>query len=101
MIMIIITIKIMNVEYIWLTLLNAMQIKVSSAVTYDFNETIYAVCAPPRRLRPLPCPTPSHRFLPRSASTHRFMPCPTPYHRFLPRPASPVKKPFPLHPCLQ
>ena len=58
MIMIIITIKIMNVEYIWLTLLNAMQIKVSSAVTYDFNEPIYAVCAPPRRLRPLPRPTP-------------------------------------------
>ena len=58
MIMIIITIEIMNVEYIWLTLLNAMQIKVSFAVTYDFNEPIYAVCVPARRLSPLPRPTP-------------------------------------------
>ena len=56
--MIIITIEIMNVEYIWLALLNAMQIKVSSAVTYDFNEPIYAVCVPAHRLRPLPRPTP-------------------------------------------
>ena len=37
MIMIIITVMIMNVEYIWLTSLNEMQIKVSSAVAYDFN----------------------------------------------------------------
>ena len=36
---IIIMIMIMNVEYIW-------QIKVSSAVAYDFNHLIYAVCAP-------------------------------------------------------
>ena len=39
---------------------NAMQIKATSAVAYDFNQLIYAVCAPPcpdLRLRPLPCPT--------------------------------------------
>lgn len=29
---------IMNVEYIWLTSFHAMQSKVSSAVTYDFNQ---------------------------------------------------------------
>ena len=45
MIMIIITVMIMNVEYIWLTSLNEMQIKVSSAVAYDFNQLIYTVCA--------------------------------------------------------
>ena len=38
MIMIKITIEIMNVEYFWITLLNAVQIKVSSAVTHDFNQ---------------------------------------------------------------
>ena len=42
MIMIIITIMIMNNEYIWLASLNAMQIKVSSAIAYDFNQLIYA-----------------------------------------------------------
>ena len=47
--MIVTTIMIMNVEYIWLTSLNAVQIKVSSAVAYDFNHLIYAVCAPPPR----------------------------------------------------
>ena len=35
-------IMIMNVGYIRLTSLNAMQIKVS----YDFNQLMYAVCAP-------------------------------------------------------
>ena len=38
---------IMNVEYIWLTTINAMQIKVSSAVAYDFNQLMYAVHATP------------------------------------------------------
>ena len=32
-----------DVEYIWLTSLNAMQIKVSYAVAYDFNQLIYTV----------------------------------------------------------
>ena len=50
----------MNVEYILLISLNAMQIKASSDVAYDFNQVIYAVCAPPRRFRPLHRPTPSH-----------------------------------------
>ena len=58
MIMIIITIEIMNVEYIWLPLLNAMQIKVSSAVAYDSNLLKYVVYAPPCRFRPLPRPIP-------------------------------------------
>ena len=35
---------IMNNEYIWLPSLNAMQIKVSSAIAYDFNQLIYATC---------------------------------------------------------
>ena len=56
MIMIIITIMIMNVESNWLTALNARQIKVSSAVAYDFNQLIKPVCAPPHRFRPLSCP---------------------------------------------
>ena len=58
MIMIIITIMIMNVEYIWLTELDAMQIKVSSAVAYDFNQLIYAVCGPPHPADLDPCPAP-------------------------------------------
>ena len=45
MIMIIITIMILNVEYI--SSLYAMQIKVPSAVAYDFNQLIYTVCACP------------------------------------------------------
>ena len=45
--MIIIKVMILNVEYIWLISLYAMQIKVSSAVSYDFNQLIYAVCALP------------------------------------------------------
>ena len=48
--LIMITIKIMNVEYIWLTSLNKMQINVSSAVAYDFNQLIYTVCALTGRL---------------------------------------------------
>ena len=44
-----ITIIIMNVEYIWLTSLNAKQ--VSSAVCGPAQ-------APPRRFRPLSCPAP-------------------------------------------
>ena len=39
-----------NGSYIWLTLLHAMRIKVSSAVAYDFNrQLINAVFTPPRR----------------------------------------------------
>ena len=32
----------MNNRYIWLASLNAMQIKVSSAIAYHFNQLIYA-----------------------------------------------------------
>ena len=54
-------IMIMNFEYILLISLNAMQIKASSDVAYDFNQVIYAVCAcaPPCKFRPLHCPGPS------------------------------------------
>ena len=44
---------IMNVDYIWLASLNAMRIKISFAVAFDFNQLIYAVCSPPW---PLPVP---------------------------------------------
>ena len=37
----------MNVEYIWLSSHYAMQIKVSSAIAHDFNQLLYALCAPP------------------------------------------------------
>ena len=47
MIMIMIKIIIMNVEYIWLTSLQAMQINVSFAAAHDFNQLIYAVFAQP------------------------------------------------------
>ena len=57
MVMIIITMMIMNVESIWVTALNARQIKVSSAVAYDFNQLINTVYAPPHRFRP-GCPYP-------------------------------------------
>ena len=46
MIVIIMVIMIMNVGHIWLNSPKAMQIKVSSAVAYDFNKLMYAVCAP-------------------------------------------------------
>ena len=45
--------KIMNGKYIWIASLNAMKIKISFAVAYDFNQLIHAVCSPPR---PLPAP---------------------------------------------
>ena len=46
--LIMITIKIMNVKDIWLTSLNAIpQVKISFAVAYDFNQLIYALRAPP------------------------------------------------------
>ena len=51
MIMIIIMIMIMNVEFIWLTSLNALKIKVSFVFAYNFNQLIYAVCAPPHRVK--------------------------------------------------
>ena len=57
MIMIIIMIMIMNVESIWLTALNARQIKVSSAMAHDFNQLLNTVYAPPHRFRPS-CPYP-------------------------------------------
>ena len=38
MVIIMITINIINVEYIWRISLNAMQMNVSSAMTYDFND---------------------------------------------------------------
>ena len=43
MIMIIIQVMIMNVGYIWLISLNAMQIAIFSAVANDFNQLIYTV----------------------------------------------------------
>ena len=43
-----------------LTLLNAMQIKISLSAAYDFNQLIHAVCSPPQPHRflawPLPAP---------------------------------------------
>ena len=51
-----IMIKIMNVEYIWPTSLMKCE---SFAVTYDFNQPIYAVCGlpwPRSRVRSLPHP---------------------------------------------
>ena len=45
--LIVITIKIMNGEYILITSLNAMKIKISFAVAFDFNQLIYAVRSPP------------------------------------------------------
>ena len=69
MIMIIITIIIMNVEYIWLTLLNAIQIKVSYGVAYDFDQLIYTVCAPP-------WPAPLHRVRVRRRNRVRAIPRP-------------------------
>ena len=62
MIMIKITIEIMNVEYFWITLLNAVQIKVSSAVTHDFNQLCPADLDPflalPLWFLAFPCPAP-------------------------------------------
>ena len=49
MMMILIAIKIMDIEYIWQISLNTMQIKVSSAMIYDFNQLVCicvnAVCS--------------------------------------------------------
>ena len=59
------TIKSMNVEYIWLTSLNTMRINISFAVAYDFNQLTYAVCSSPRRFRRFPRPV-------------NFWPCPCP-----------------------
>ena len=59
MIVIIIMIKNMNVEYIFLFSHNAMQIKASSDVAYDFNQVIYAVCAPLRPAMKKNIPLPS------------------------------------------
>ena len=72
----------MNVEYIWLSSHYAMQIKVSSAVTYDFNQLLCALCAPPLIEDLENISHPPHRFL------------------ALPRPVSPrEKKTFLVHPC--
>ena len=40
MMMILIAIKIIDIEYIWRISLNTMQIKVSSAMIYDFNQLV-------------------------------------------------------------
>ena len=66
----------MNVEYIWLTLPKSIQFKVSPAVTYDFNQLIYAVCSRPADVDPFP------------ASPRGFLALP--YS---------VKKTFPAHLC--
>ena len=72
-----ITIKIMNV--VKLTSLNVMQIKMSFAAAYDFNQLIHAVCSP---LRPLPAlyrphrPAPWKKYLPRSSLlSTSILPC--------------------------
>ena len=57
MIMIICTITIINVEYIWLASFYAIQIEVFAAVAYVFNHLIHTVCAPPHRFLDLPLPT--------------------------------------------
>ena len=44
---------IMNVEYVLLISLNAMQVRASFDVAYNFNQVIYAVCALAYRFRPL------------------------------------------------
>ena len=45
-------IKIMNVEYIWLTSLNTMQIRVSAAVDNDFNQLKRSMCPATAPTRP-------------------------------------------------
>ena len=55
--MIICTITIINVEYIWLASFYAIQIEVFAAVAYVFNHLIHTVCAPPHRFLDLPHPT--------------------------------------------
>ena len=65
-----------------------MQIKISFAAAYDFNQLIHAVCSPPRRFWPLPRPAPH--------CGEGGVPCPAPSRRFfalpLPAPPRPVKK---------
>ena len=61
---------IMNVEYIWLTLPKSSQFKVSPAVTYDFNQLIYAVCFRPADLDPFPASPRRFLALPRPALPH-------------------------------
>ena len=69
-------IMVMHVEYICLTSLNAMQIKVSSALAYDFNQLIYAVCGPPRPADLDPCPLPRFLALPRPVPPReKSLPC--------------------------
>ena len=72
-----------------------MQIKISFAAAYDFNQLIHAVCSPPR---PLPAPqilTPSPPRIvgkggvPALPRPEEFWPCPSP-----PR----EKNIFPVHP---
>ena len=43
--------------------LNAVQIKISFAAAYDFNQLIHALCSPLHRFWPLPRPDPPRRFL--------------------------------------
>ena len=75
--MIILTIMIMDFDYIWITSLNPMQIKVFSALAFDFNQLVYAVCG-----RPAP---------PRPADLDPFR---APYRPFWP---CPLKKTFLVH----
>ena len=49
----------MNVEYVLLISLNAMQVRASFDVAYDFNQVIYAVCAPLRPAMKKNIPLPS------------------------------------------
>ena len=65
-----------------------MQIKISFAVAYDFNQLLHAVCSPPHRFWPLPRDLPycGEGGVPRPAPSHRFLALP------LPAPSRPVKK---------
>ena len=65
----------------YISSLNSMQIKVSSAVAFDFNQLIKAVCAPPGPADLDLCSAPPHRLI------------------ALPLPPRPLKKTFPAHPC--
>ena len=97
MIMIIIMIMIMNVEFIWLTSLNALKIKVSFVFAYNFNQLIYAVCAPPHPVNSWPCPNPPReKNLPRPSLAKTKCHC-----HLLPRkmiqPRSSLSQGVPLH----
>ena len=94
MMMILIAIKIMDIEYIWRISLNTMQIKVSSAMIYDFNQLVcicmmhkcsmlpasaLSLSPPPRRFRPHPALQGGEGFF-RPSPPHKFRLLPRPKH---------------------